>query len=213
MRRSKPPGSIPAGPSPTFVLDEPYSGAPVLARYTVIISRRGYRKLVMFQGHRVQHATIGVAKIHPGWLVIDVKEVGRRTRGEHRSTSVKPGWRRSAGNGTSAVVVPHRLPVRLIPDPEQVTLFRAEIDQRQLIRIEAGLPRLDAEAELARILHQYAEDDYRRRLDRYLTLALSVSAPAPGMVPTMRRHRDAMRHAQELLHRVEGLPAWSQTPG
>jgi hypothetical protein len=57
----------------------------------------------MFRGHRIQHATAGVAAIHRGWVVFDVVVMGRRKRGAGSITA--DNARYSAGSPTKCANV------------------------------------------------------------------------------------------------------------
>lgn len=173
--------------------------------YVVTIARRGHRKRVMFHGHRIQHATVGVAAIHRGWFVVDVIVVGRRKRGVGTTAADKPSGQHEAGHATTASIVPHRLPVRLIPDPEDVRRFRNELAHRQEVRMDAHLPLLDLDAEIERFVTMSIVSDYRDRLEPYLNAILRTTERTGGMVATLWRHKKALSDAGEQLFQVEGV--------
>lgn len=183
-----------------------------MTRFLVTITRRGHTKVVPYRGHRVQSATIGVAALNPGWLVVNV--VHMPAGGCH--AGLKPPaarWTRHFSKITSPIpAAVHDLPVRLIPGHTETHRIRADLDRRQQLRIEAGLPRLDVEAEFRSALRRHAEAAEREQLRPHLDAALSASEPSGGMYRTMVRHRDAHRAAKQARKPLGAEPSSARDP-
>lgn len=98
-------------------------------------------------------------------------------------------------------------------EAERLALW-LELNIRQAIRKQAGLPLLDLNHEFDRAVTRMATARYRDRLAPFVTNALLSLPPSFGMVGTMKRYRTAHTVAVRTLSHVTsstGPETWDRT--